>query len=123
VLRFADDPRSMIERFGQARRALILCPSCFDKQDHFPRKPVTSEVSESGRGPAVFLEAKEFPDKGHYLYVIHRVDLVTRSYFDTMQHIKPDVQTYCVDWRAAWGFSAHVAPQASRQAGCTTPGS
>lgn len=66
--------------------------------------PITDQVANLVVAQLLFLAAED-PDKDIYLYINSPGGSITAgmAIYDTMQHVKPDVQTICVGLAASMG--------------------
>jgi ATP-dependent Clp protease, protease subunit len=94
----------VIEESGRGERAFDIYSRLLRERIIFLGEPVTSESANRVVAQLLFLEAED-PDKDIYLYVNSPGGSVYDGLgiFDTMQHIKPDVQTVCVGLAASMG--------------------
>jgi ATP-dependent Clp protease protease subunit len=83
---------------------LTFTRDSFASELFFWVKPVTSDSANRIVAQMLFLEAED-PEKDIYLYINSPGGSVYDGLgiFDTMQHIKPDVQTVCVGLAASMG--------------------
>jgi len=94
----------VIEESGRGERAFDIYSRLLRERIIFLGEPVTSESANRVVAQLLFLEAED-PDKDIFLYVNSPGGSVYDGLgiFDTMQHIKPDVQTVCVGLAASMG--------------------
>ena len=94
----------MIEESGRGERAFDIYSRLLRERIVFLGEPVTAESANRIVAQLLFLEAED-PDKDIYLYINSPGGSVYDGLgiFDTMQHIKPDVQTVCVGLAASMG--------------------
>jgi ATP-dependent Clp protease protease subunit len=94
----------VIEESGRGERAFDIYSRLLRERIVFLGEPVTSESANRIVAQLLFLEAED-PDKDIYLYINSPGGSVYDGLgiFDTMQHIKPDVQTVCVGLAASMG--------------------
>ncbi|MBM5823925.1 MAG: ATP-dependent Clp endopeptidase proteolytic subunit ClpP [Cyanobacteria bacterium M_surface_10_m2_119] len=94
----------VIEESGRGERAFDIYSRLLRERIVFLGEPVTAESANRIVAQLLFLEAED-PDKDIYLYINSPGGSVYDGLgiFDTMQHIKPDVQTVCVGLAASMG--------------------
>ena len=94
----------VIEESGRGERAFDIYSRLLRERIIFLGEAVTSESSNRIVAQLLFLEAED-PEKDIYLYINSPGGSVYDGLgiFDTMQHIKPDVQTVCVGLAASMG--------------------
>jgi ATP-dependent Clp protease protease subunit len=94
----------VIEESGRGERAFDIYSRLLRERIIFLGEPVTSESANRVVAQLLFLEAED-PEKDIFLYVNSPGGSVYDGLgiFDTMQHIKPDVQTVCVGLAASMG--------------------
>ncbi len=94
----------MIEESGRGERAFDIYSRLLRERIIFLGEPVTAESANRVVAQLLFLEAED-PDKDVFMYINSPGGSVYDGLgiFDTMQHIKPDVQTVCVGLAASMG--------------------
>ena len=94
----------VIEESGRGERASDIYFRLLRERIIFLGEPVTSESANRVVAQLLFLEAED-PDKDIFMYINSPGGSVYDGLgiFDTMQHIKPDVQTVCVGLAASMG--------------------
>ncbi len=94
----------VIEESGRGERAFDIYSRLLRERIVFLGEPVTSESANRIVAQLLFLEAED-PEKDIYLYINSPGGSVYDGLgiFDTMQHIKPDVQTVCLGLAASMG--------------------
>jgi ATP-dependent Clp protease protease subunit len=94
----------VIEESGRGERAFDIYSRLLRERIIFLGEPVTAESANRVVAQLLFLEADD-PDKDIFLYINSPGGSVYDGLgiFDTMQHIKPDVQTVCVGLAASMG--------------------
>ena len=94
----------VIEESGRGERAFDIYSRLLLERIVFLGEPVTSESANRIVAQLLFLEAED-PEKDIFLYINSPGGSVYDGLgiFDTMQHIKPDVQTVCVGLAASMG--------------------
>ncbi len=94
----------VIEETGRGERAFDIYSRLLRERIIFLGEPVTSDSANRIVAQLLFLEAED-PEKDIYLYINSPGGSVYDGLgiFDTMQHIKPDVQTVCVGLAASMG--------------------
>ena len=94
----------VIEESGRGERAFDIYSRLLRERIIFLGEPVTSESANRIVAQLLFLEAED-PEKDIYLYINSPGGSVYDGLgiFDTMQHIKPDVQTVCLGLAASMG--------------------
>ena len=94
----------VIEESGRGERAFDIYSRLLRERIVFLGEPVTAESANRIVAQLPFLEAED-PEKDIFLYINSPGGSVYDGLgiFDTMQHIKPDVQTFCVGLAASMG--------------------
>jgi len=94
----------VIEESGRGERAFDIYSRLLRERIIFLGEPVTSESANRVVAQLLFLESED-PEKDIFLYINSPGGSVYDGLgiFDTMQHIKPDVQTVCVGLAASMG--------------------
>jgi ATP-dependent Clp protease protease subunit len=94
----------VIEESGRGERAFDIYSRLLRERIIFLGEPVTAESANRVVAQLLFLEADD-PEKDIFLYINSPGGSVYDGLgiFDTMQHIKPDVQTVCVGLAASMG--------------------
>ncbi len=94
----------VIEESGRGERAFDIYSRLLRERIVFLGETVTSESANRIVAQLLFLEAED-PDKDIFLYINSPGGSVYDGLgiFDTMQHIKPDVQTVCLGLAASMG--------------------
>ena len=94
----------VIEESGRGERAFDIYSRLLRERIIFLGEPVTSDSANRVVAQLLFLEAED-PDKDIFMYINSPGGSVYDGLgiFDTMQHIKPDVQTVCVGLAASMG--------------------
>jgi len=94
----------VIEESGRGERAFDIYSRLLRERIIFLGEPVTAEPANRVVAQLLFLEAED-PDKDVFMYINSPGGSVYDGLgiFDTMQHIKPDVQTVCVGLAASMG--------------------
>ncbi|MFO0037986.1 MAG: ATP-dependent Clp endopeptidase proteolytic subunit ClpP [Synechococcaceae cyanobacterium] len=94
----------VIEESGRGERAFDIYSRLLRERIIFLGEPVTAESANRVVAQLLFLEAED-PDKDIFLYINSPGGSVYDGLgiFDTMQHVKPDVQTVCVGLAASMG--------------------
>jgi ATP-dependent Clp protease protease subunit len=94
----------VIEESGRGERAFDIYSRLLRERIIFLGEPVTPESANRVVAQLLFLEAED-PEKDIFLYINSPGGSVYDGLgiFDTMQHIKPDVQTVCVGLAASMG--------------------
>ena len=94
----------VIEESGRGERAFDIYSRLLRERIIFLGEPVTAESANRIVAQLLFLEAED-PEKDIFLYINSPGGSVYDGLgiFDTMQHIKPDVQTVCVGLAASMG--------------------
>jgi ATP-dependent Clp protease protease subunit len=94
----------VIEESGRGERAFDIYSRLLRERIIFLGEPVTSESANRVVAQLLFLEAED-PDKDIFMYINSPGGSVYDGLgiFDTMQHVKPDVQTVCVGLAASMG--------------------
>ena len=94
----------VIEESGRGERAFDIYSRLLRERIIFLGEPVTSESANRIVAQLLFLEAED-PEKDIFMYINSPGGSVYDGFgiFDTMQHIKPDVQTVCVGLAASMG--------------------
>ncbi|MEY3735199.1 MAG: ATP-dependent Clp endopeptidase proteolytic subunit ClpP [Cyanobacteriota bacterium] len=94
----------VIEESGRGERAFDIYSRLLRERIIFLGEPVTSDSANRVVAQLLFLEAED-PEKDIFLYINSPGGSVYDGLgiFDTMQHIKPDVQTVCIGLAASMG--------------------
>ena len=94
----------VIEESGRGERAFDIYSRLLRERIIFLGEPVTAESANRVVAQLLFLEAED-PEKDIFMYINSPGVSVYDGLgiFDTMQHIKPDVQTVCVSLAASMG--------------------
>jgi ATP-dependent Clp protease protease subunit len=94
----------VIEESGRGERAFDIYSRLLRERIIFLGEAVTPESANRVVAQLLFLEAED-PEKDIFLYINSPGGSVYDGLgiFDTMQHIKPDVQTVCVGLAASMG--------------------
>lgn len=94
----------VIEESGRGERAFDIYSRLLRERIIFLGEPVTAESANRVVAQLLFLEAED-PDKDVFMYINSPGGSVYDGLgiFDTIQHIKPDVQTVCVGLAASMG--------------------
>jgi ATP-dependent Clp protease protease subunit len=99
----------VIEDSGRGERAFDIYSRLLRERIIFLGETVTAESANRVVAQLLFLEAED-PEKDIFLYINSPGGSVYDGLgiFDTMQHIKPDVQTVCVGLAASMGVTRCV---------------
>jgi ATP-dependent Clp protease protease subunit len=110
----------VIEESGRGERAFDIYSRLLRERIIFLGEPVTSESANRVVAQLLFLEAED-PDKDIFLYINSPGGSVYDGLgiFDTMEHIKPDVQTVCVGLAASMGAFLLCAGTAGKRSSLT----
>ena len=94
----------VVEETGRGERAFDIYSRLVRERIVFLGEPVTNDSANRIVAQLLFLEAED-PDKDIFLYINSPGGSVYDGFgiFDTMQHVKPDVQTVCVGLAASMG--------------------
>ena len=94
----------VIEESGRGERAFDIYSRLLRERIVFLGEPVTSDSANRIVAQLLFLEADD-PEKDIFLYINSPGGSVYDGLgiFDTMQHVKPDIHTVCVDLAASMG--------------------
>ena len=94
----------VIEESGRGEKAFDIYSRLLRERIIFLGEPVTNDSANRIVAQMLFLEAED-PEKDVFLYINSPGGSVYDGLgiFDTMQHIKPDVQTVCVGLAASMG--------------------
>jgi ATP-dependent Clp protease protease subunit len=106
----------VIEESGRGERAFDIYSRLLRERIIFLGEPVTAESANRIVAQLLFLEAED-PDKDISLYINSPGGSVYDGLgiFDTMQHVKPDVQTVCVGLAASMGAFLLAAGAAGKR--------
>jgi ATP-dependent Clp protease protease subunit len=106
----------VIEESGRGERAFDIYSRLLRERIIFLGEPVTAESANRIVAQLLFLEAED-PDKDIFLYINSPGGSVYDGLgiFDTMQHVKPDVQTVCVGLAASMGAFLLAAGAAGKR--------
>ena len=112
----------VIEESGRGERAFDIYSRLLRERIIFLGEAVTSDSANRIVAQMLFLEAED-PEKDIYLYINSPGGSVYDGLgiFDTMQHIRPDVQTVCVGLAASMGaflLCAGTKGKRSAEPGC-----
>lgn len=112
----------VIEESGRGERAFDIYSRLLRERIIFLGEPVTAESANRVVAQLLFLEAED-PDKDVFMYINSPGGSVYDGLgiFDTMQHIKPDVQTVCVGLAASMGAFLLCAGAPGNEAACPIP--
>ena len=110
----------VIEESGRGERAFDIYSRLLRERIIFLGETVTSESANRVVAQLLFLEAED-PEKDIFLYINSPGGSVYDGLgiFDTMQHIKPDVQTVCVGLAASMGAFLLCAGTAGKRSSLT----
>ena len=94
----------VIEESGRGEKAFDIYSRLLRERIIFLGEPVTNDSANRVVAQLLFLEAED-PDKDIFLYINSPGGSVYDGLgiFDTMQHVKPDIQTVCVGLAASMG--------------------
>lgn len=94
----------VIEQTSRGERAYDIFSRLLKDRIVFIGSPIDDIVSNLVIAQMLFLEAED-PDKDIYLYINTPGGMVSAglAIYDTMQYIKPDVQTICIGQAASMG--------------------
>src|SRR6187397_2428525 len=103
----------VVENTGRGERSYDIYSRLLRERIVFLSDEVNDHIASLITAQLLFLEAED-PDKDIYLYINSPGGSVTAglAIYDTMQFIKPDVQTYCIGQAAsmaAWLLAAGAA--------------
>ncbi len=107
----------VIETTGRGERAYDIYSRLLKDRIVFVGTPVDDSIANLIIAQLLFLEAED-PDKDIFLYVNSPGGSVTAglAIYDTMQYIKPDVNTTCVGMAASMGAVLLAAGQKGKRA-------
>ena len=110
----------VIEESGRGERAFDIYSRLLRERIIFLGEQVTAESANRVVAQLLFLEAED-PDKDVFMYINSPGGSVYDGLgiFDTMQHIKPDVQTVCVGLAASMGAFLLCAGTAGNRSSLT----
>ena len=88
----------VVEQSGQGERAYDIYSRLLKDRIIFLSGEVEDNMANTIVAQMLFLEAED-PDKDIYLYINSPGGVVTAgmAIYDTMQYIKPDVSTICIE--------------------------
>jgi len=94
----------VVEQTSRGERSYDIYSRLLRERIIFLGEPVTAESANRVVAQLLFLEAED-PEKDIFLYINSPGGSVYDGLgiFDTMQHVKPDVQTVCVGLAASMG--------------------
>jgi len=94
----------VVEQTNRGERAYDIYSRLLKDRIIFIGGPINDMVSNLVIAQLLFLEAED-PDKDIFLYINSPGGSISSgmAMFDTMQHIRPDVQTICVGMAASMG--------------------
>jgi ATP-dependent Clp protease protease subunit len=92
----------VIEQTGRGERVYDIYSRLLKDRIVFIGSPIDDHVANLVIAQLLFLEAEE-PDKDIYLYINSPGGLVSSglAIYDTMQYIRPDIQTICIGMAAS----------------------
>lgn len=95
---------TVVEQSGRGERAFDIYSRLLRERIIFLGSGIDDQVADAMVAQLLFLEAED-PEKDIFLYINSPGGSVYDGLgiFDTMQHIKPDVQTVCVGLAASMG--------------------
>ncbi len=107
----------VIETTGRGERAYDIYSRLLKDRIVFVGTPVDDPIANLIIAQLLFLEAED-PDKDIFLYINSPGGSVTAglAIYDTMQYIKPDVNTTCVGMAASMGAVLLAAGQKGKRA-------
>ncbi|OGC94860.1 MAG: ATP-dependent Clp endopeptidase, proteolytic subunit ClpP [candidate division Zixibacteria bacterium RBG_16_53_22] len=107
----------VIETTGRGERAYDIYSRLLKDRIVFVGTPVDDSIANLIIAQLLFLEAED-PDKDIFLYINSPGGSVTAglAIYDTMQYIKPDVNTTCVGMAASMGAVLLAAGQKGKRA-------
>ena len=93
-----------VEQSNRGERAYDIFSRLLKDSIIFIGSPIDDEISNLVIAQMLFLEAED-PDRDILLYINSPGGAITAglAIYDTMQFIKPDVQTYCIGQAASMG--------------------
>ena len=94
----------VVEQSNRGERAYDIFSRLLKDSIIFIGSPIDDEISNLVIAQMLFLEAED-PDRDNLLYINSPGGAITAglAIYDTMQFIKPDVQTYCIGQAASMG--------------------
>ena len=94
----------VVEQSNRGERAYDIFSRLLKDSIIFIGSPIDDEISNLVIAQMLFLEAED-PDRDILLYINSPGGAITAglAIYDTMQFIKPDVQTYCIGQAASMG--------------------
>jgi len=94
----------VIERTGRGERAYDIYSRLLKDRIVFIGGPIDDHVANLVIAQLLFLEAED-PEKDIYLYINSPGGIISSglAIYDTMQYIKPDIQTICIGMAASMG--------------------
>ena len=94
----------VVEQSNRGERAYDIFSRLLKDSIIFIGSPIDDEISNLVIAQMLFLEAED-PDRAILLYINSPGGAITAglAIYDTMQFIKPDVQTYCIGQAASMG--------------------
>jgi ATP-dependent Clp protease protease subunit len=105
--RYASEPRAqlvpmVVEQTNRGERAYDIFSRLLKDNIIFNGTPIDDSVANLAIAQMLFLEAED-PDKDIHLYINSPGGSITAGFaiYDTMQFIKPDVQTNCIGQAAS----------------------
>ena len=107
----------VIETTGRGERAYDIYSRLLKDRIVFVGTPVDDSIANLIIAQLLFLEAED-PDKDIFLYINSPGGSVTAglAIYDTMQYIKPDVNTTCVGMAASMGAVLLAAGKKGKRA-------
>lgn len=94
----------VIERTGRGERAYDIYSRLLKDRIVFIGGPIDDHIANLVIAQLLFLEAED-PQKDIYLYINSPGGIISSglAIYDTMQYIKPDIQTICIGMAASMG--------------------
>ncbi len=94
----------VIERTGRGERAYDIYSRLLKDRIVFIGGPIDDHVANLVIAQLLFLEAED-PEKDIFLYINSPGGIISSglAIYDTMQYIKPDIQTICIGMAASMG--------------------
>ena len=114
----------VVEQTNRGERAYDIFSRLLKDNIIFIGTPIDDQIANLAIAQMLFLEAED-PDKDIQLYINSPGGSITAglAIYDTMQFIRPDVQTICLARRRRWGPCCCRRGQKASGTPCQTPAS
>ncbi len=108
----------VVEQTNRGERAYDIFSRLLKDSIVFISTPIDDQIANLAIAQMLFLEGED-PDRDILLYINSPGGSITAgmAIYDTMQYIKPDVQTYCIGQAASMAAVLLAAGQKTKQIG------